>query len=158
MTPDDLLTRFHTQIRLADKDAAPGFVVEHDGPVHRAYPLDAGAPGAMVECPQGLGEDPGHWIARQVEFFTSRGQEVEWKTYGYDEPADLQARLVAAGFVAQDPEVVLLGRCADLVHDVTLPDGRTLRFHGKEPGPTAELIVHDVKFARHVMARGDIGF
>ena len=58
MTPDDLLTRFHTQIRLADKDAAPGFVVEHDGPVHRTYPADAGAPGAMVECPQGLGEDP----------------------------------------------------------------------------------------------------
>ena len=109
MTPDDLLTRFHTQIRLADKDAAPGFVVEHDGPVHRTYPLDAGAPGAMVECPQGLGEDPGHWIARQVEFFRGRGQEVEWKTYGYDEPADLGERLVAAGFVAQDPEVVLLG-------------------------------------------------
>jgi len=30
---------------------------------------------------------------------------------------------VAAGFVAQAPEVVLLGRCTDLVHDVTLPDG-----------------------------------
>ena len=42
--------------------------------------------------------------------------------------------------------------------DVTLPDGRTLRFAGKESGPSAELIVHDVKFARHVMARGDIGF
>ncbi len=42
--------------------------------------------------------------------------------------------------------------------DMTLPDGRTLRFTGKEPGIEAELIVHDPKFARHVISRGDIGF
>ena len=77
----------------------------------------------MVECPEGLGDDPEHWVARQVEFFTARGQVVEWKTYGYDEPADLPERLVRAGFVADDPEVVLLGNCADLVHDVE-PAGR----------------------------------
>lgn len=123
MTPDDLLSRFHTQVRLADRDAAPGFVVEHDGPVHRTYPADAAAPGAMVECPEGLGEDPQHWIGRQVAFFRERGQRLEWKTYGYDEPADLPDRLVRAGFVAEDPEVVLLGQCVDLVHDVDLPGG-----------------------------------
>lgn len=42
--------------------------------------------------------------------------------------------------------------------DMTLPDGRTLRFVGKDSGKSAELIVHDLKFARHVLARGDIGF
>jgi cyclopropane-fatty-acyl-phospholipid synthase len=42
--------------------------------------------------------------------------------------------------------------------DMTLPDGRTLRFTGKEAGPHAELIVHDPKFVRAVMAKGDIGF
>jgi cyclopropane-fatty-acyl-phospholipid synthase len=42
--------------------------------------------------------------------------------------------------------------------DMVLPDGRTLRFAGKEPGPQAEMIVHDPKFARTVAARGDIGF
>lgn len=123
MTPHDLLERFHTQVRLPDRDAAPGFVVDRDGPVHRTYPPDVRAPGAMVECPEGLGDDPDGWIRRQVEFFTSRGQAVEWKTYGYDEPADLPERLVRAGFTAEDPEVVLLGRCADLVHDVELPPG-----------------------------------
>ena len=122
-----LLELFHTQVRLHDRDAAPGFVVDRDGPVHRTYPPDAGEHGAMVECPEGLGNDPDHWVARQVEFFTERHQVVEWKTYGYDEPADLPERLVAAGFVADDPEVVLVGRCADLVHDVTLPDGVRLR-------------------------------
>jgi len=42
--------------------------------------------------------------------------------------------------------------------DMTLPDGRTLRFTGKESGPNAEMIVHDPKFVRTVAARGDIGF
>ena len=107
MTPDELLQRFHTQVRLPDRDAAPGFVVDRDGPVHRTYPPDAEAPGAMVECPEGLGDDPDTWIARQVEFFTARGQSVEWKTYGYDEPADLPERLVEAGFTAEAPEVLL---------------------------------------------------
>lgn len=42
--------------------------------------------------------------------------------------------------------------------DMVLPDGRTLRFTGKELGPIAEMIVHDQTFARTVAARGDIGF
>lgn len=42
--------------------------------------------------------------------------------------------------------------------DMTLPDGRTLRFKGKENGPQAELIVHHPKFVRDVLRKGDIGF
>ena len=42
--------------------------------------------------------------------------------------------------------------------DMSLPDGRTLRFHGKGAGPRAEMIVHDPKFARTVATKGDIGF
>ena len=34
--------------------------------------------------------------------------------------------------------------------DMVLSDGRTLRFDGKEPGPQAEMIVHDDKFMRTV--------
>lgn len=127
MTPDALLQLFHTEVRLADRDAAPGFVVEHDGPVHRTYPRDPAAHGAMIENPEGLGDDPDGWVRRQVAFFAGRGQRVEWKTYGYDEPADLPGRLERSGFVPEDHEVVLLGRCADLVHDVQLPDGVRLR-------------------------------
>ena len=73
MTPDALLEQFHTQVRLRDRDAAPGFVVDRDGPVHRTYPPDAAEHGAMVECPEGLGDDPDHWVARQVEFFSGAG-------------------------------------------------------------------------------------
>ena len=42
--------------------------------------------------------------------------------------------------------------------DMSLPDGRTLRFAGRESGPQAEMIVHDPKFARTVATKGDIGF
>ena len=42
--------------------------------------------------------------------------------------------------------------------DMSLPDGRTLRFTGKEPGPLAELIVNDLKFVRTAAARGEVGF
>jgi GNAT superfamily N-acetyltransferase len=127
MTPEDLLARFHTEVRLADRDAAPGFVVDRDGPVHRTYPPDPAHHGAMVECPEGLAGDPDRWVARQVEFFGRRRQRVEWKTYDYDQPTDLPSRLERAGFVPEDEEVMLLGRCADLVHDVALPEGARLR-------------------------------
>jgi len=42
--------------------------------------------------------------------------------------------------------------------DMVLPDGRTLRFTGQQPGLNAELIVHDLKFIRPVLSKGDIGF
>ena len=41
---------------------------------------------------------------------------------------------VRAGFVPEDHEVVLLGRCADLVHDVDLPDGRRAARHRERRG------------------------
>ena len=42
--------------------------------------------------------------------------------------------------------------------DITLPDGRTLRFNGSTPGPHGEIIVHDPAFTRPVFSKGDIGF
>ena len=41
--------------------------------------------------------------------------------------------------------------------DVTLPDGRQLRFGGAEPGPAAQMIVNDYKFAWRLLRGGDIG-
>ena len=81
----------------------------------------------MVECPEGLGDDPDHWVARQVEFFTARGQRLEWKTYGYDEPADLPERLVRAGFVPEDPEVVLLAAAPTSCTTSSCREGARLR-------------------------------
>jgi GNAT superfamily N-acetyltransferase len=108
-TAEQLLAAFHAQVRLADRDADPAHVVEHDGPVHRSYPPDLAAEGAMVENPEGLGDDPATLVARQRDFFVARGQKVEWKTYSYDEPAGLGPLLEAAGFTREDDEALMLG-------------------------------------------------
>ena len=41
--------------------------------------------------------------------------------------------------------------------DVTLPDGRLIRFGGAEPGPAAVMTVNSYKFAWRLMKGGDIG-
>jgi GNAT superfamily N-acetyltransferase len=46
-------------------------------------------------------------IAEQVAYFTSLGQEVEWKVYGHDRPPDLGARLAAHGFEAGETETLM---------------------------------------------------
>ena len=129
-TPAELFAEFRRQVRLTDHDVDPTLVSERDGLVRRSYPEDPAADGAMIESPEGLGASDGEIarsIAAQVAFFRGRGQRVEWKTYADDEPADLVARLVEAGFVAEDEEVVLLGRAADLTSGATAPAGIRVR-------------------------------
>lgn len=126
MTPQELLALFTTQVRLTDADVTPGHLVEWDGPVRRTYPADPTAPGAMIECARGIrgtDDEIERTIARQRDFFTARGQCVEWKTYATDEPADLPHRLARHGFTIEDPEVVMLGEASALVGQGGLPEG-----------------------------------
>jgi ribosomal protein S18 acetylase RimI-like enzyme len=108
VSPDELLQTFHRRVRLSDADNPPGWIAESDGPARRAYLPDPASP-AFIESPEGLGDDPDGLIRRQRDFFAGRGQKVEWKTYAYDGPADLTDRLSAAGFVAEEPEALVLG-------------------------------------------------
>jgi GNAT superfamily N-acetyltransferase len=61
------------------------------------------------------GADADRAIDDQVAYFTQLGQEVEWKVYGHDRPADLGARLAARGFVAGEPETLMV---FDLARDM----------------------------------------
>lgn len=75
---------------------------------HRGYiclrPRDIGVTGAELD---GL-------VARQRDYFAGRGEAVGWHTCAHDEPADLTARLHAAGFVPQEEQAVLVGLTAEL--------------------------------------------
>ncbi len=91
-----------------------GAEVESVPPLTRVYypaqgfiaaPADTGLRGADLD---GL-------IAREVAAFAARGEAVEWKTYGYDEPDDLPERLRAAGFVAEEAETLLIGESVELL-------------------------------------------
>jgi GNAT superfamily N-acetyltransferase len=67
-------------------------------------------------------------IARQRDFFAARGEPVEWKTRRDDQPAEVTERLLAAGFVAQETETVMLALAADIAAvDQPEPPGVTFR-------------------------------
>ncbi|GAB2610354.1 GNAT family N-acetyltransferase [Kribbella endophytica] len=127
MNSAELLDVFHRRIRLPDADTIPGWKVEHDGLVHRSYAEGPGG-GGFVETPRGLGDDPDAVIARELAFFRERGLAFEWKTYAYDEPADLGERLVRHGFVAEDPETLILGDVETILQrPLTLPSKVVIR-------------------------------
>ena len=133
VTPAELLARFDAECRTLDP--ADGIIVETSptSGVRRRYPRVPHTSYCMIESPHGLGPDPEAAIAEQVEFFRGRGEEVEWKTYSHDEPADLGARLAAAGFVAEPPEALLLGETSSICRELgpaaaLLPEGLTVRW------------------------------
>lgn len=47
-------------------------------------------------------------IEAQINWFTARGQDFEWKAYDYDTPPDLVARLAAHGFVIEESESIMV--------------------------------------------------
>lgn len=62
--------------------------------------------------------------------------EFEWKTRGHDAPGDLADRLVAHGFVAEEPETVMMGEAGAVAASITdgaLPDGVVVRQVGQRP-------------------------
>jgi hypothetical protein len=129
LDPIALRARYDAQLRAWMPDRLPPqAVVERDGPVLRVAGLDergyvtylsvAGLDSAELDA----------LIARQRDFFAARGEGVEWKLHGHDEPADLADRLRAAGFEPEDEETVVVGPAGPLAAaSPELPDGVRLR-------------------------------
>jgi GNAT superfamily N-acetyltransferase len=121
-----LLAAFDAQARAEPVEPPPGIRYERDGPVLRVVGADRGFISAPPDT--GLrGTELDELIARQRDYFTERGEAVEWKTYAHDQPPDLVVRLRAAGFVAEDLETVLVGRTEQMATPPVLPDGVVLR-------------------------------
>jgi ribosomal protein S18 acetylase RimI-like enzyme len=62
-------------------------------------------------------------IAAQIERFAGLGRHWEWKHYSYDRPADLPARLRAAGLLAEPTEALLIAESGALALDTAPPEG-----------------------------------
>ncbi|MGC1213315.1 MAG: GNAT family N-acetyltransferase [Micromonospora sp.] len=120
---------YDTQIRPEIPEPLPaGVTVERDGPLVRILGLDQRGFITYRTLDGLAGAELDALIARQVEFFRQRGEGVEWKLNGHDQPADLADRLRAAGFVPEDQETVVVGPVAALAGAVpVLPDGVRLR-------------------------------
>ena len=138
---------FDAQIRRRTEADEPGAVVEADAGVLRWV-----APGTQSSCvtwSELTRDSADAVIAAQVRYFAARGTPVEWKLYDYDQPADLAQRLLAAGFVADDEELMLVAETAAIACDVKLPDGVRLDLVTDDAGVEAMMAVHDLAFAGH---------
>lgn len=85
-------------------------------------------------------------IRAEIGRFSSVPETWEWKYYSYDRPADLPARLLAAGFVPDEEEALMVAEIADLALDTPPPDGVELVPVRDEDGAAAVVRVHDEVF------------
>lgn len=129
VTDDDLLAVFDAQIR---RGAAPepGRTVVERTELDVIYQTNTSPEGwNAVVWSRLTPETADAAIAEAVAHFTAAGaSEFEWKGYSYDTPADLPDRLTAAGFVADEPETLMVAEVADLAAmPGDLPEGVVLR-------------------------------
>jgi hypothetical protein len=57
-------------------------------------------------------------IKEQIDYFSARKMDFEWKVYGLDEPANLRELLLAQGFAPGDVEVLMIRSLEDVASDV----------------------------------------
>jgi GNAT superfamily N-acetyltransferase len=121
-----LLAAYDAQMRMPSSTVPSGMRYEYDGPILRIV----GAHVGRIRAPRDvgvIGAELDRMIARQRDYFGARGQGVEWKLRAHDLPADLPERLVAAGFVPEEPSTVLLGFAEEVAAEPILPGGVVLR-------------------------------
>ncbi len=138
---------FDAQIRRNTRAGEPGAVVEADGGVLRW--LAPGTQTSRITWSELTSDSADAVIAAQVRYSAARGTPVERKLYDYDQPADLAQRLLAAGFAADDEELMLVAETAAVGSDVKLPDGVRLDLVTSPAGVEAMMAVHGLAFAGH---------
>jgi GNAT superfamily N-acetyltransferase len=138
---------FDAQIRRRGEPAEPGAVIERDEGVLRW--VAPGTQTSRIDWSALTAQNADTVIAAQREYFTNRGTPVEWKYYDYDQPADLPARLVAAGFQPEDEETMLVAETAAIDSAIVLPPGVRLVPVTDEAGLAALMAVHDLAFTEH---------
>ncbi|MFF5933939.1 GNAT family N-acetyltransferase [Streptomyces sp. NPDC012508] len=135
---------FDRQLRLGARPDGPGSRVERDGQVVRQTGPAHAWNGILWS---GLREqDADEAVAGQIRHFTALGLPFEWKVYGHDGPADLAARLLAAGFTPEDQETLMVAEAASLPTAVDLPEGVELVPVTDAAGVKRVTEVHDRAF------------
>jgi GNAT superfamily N-acetyltransferase len=124
MKKDELLAVYDRQLRFESSDPlSERQTVTPDAPlVVRHVPLDPNARWGWVIWSRLTEANADQLIAEQVDFFVERGQNFEWKRFGYDGPADLDERLLRHGFNREEHESVMV---LDLEEAEALRDERS---------------------------------
>ncbi|MFC4011235.1 GNAT family N-acetyltransferase [Nonomuraea purpurea] len=112
MDRDKTLALFDRQLRREARPDGPGVRIERAGGVVRQVGPEHAWNGILWS---GLDErDADAAIAEQVRYFGSLGLSFEWKLFAHDRPADLDRRLLAAGFTAEPAEALMVAEVAAL--------------------------------------------
>ncbi|WP_432827654.1 GNAT family N-acetyltransferase [Dactylosporangium sp. CA-092794] len=114
-----MIERYDREVRRRPQEG-PGAVVEREPGIVRVVNAADGWSGVTWCGLDGL--DAGAVIAAQVRRFAEAGVPWEWKHYSHDRPADLPARLLAAGFEPGPPEALLVAETGAVPQGVELPD------------------------------------
>ncbi len=144
MDRDALLAAFDEQIRRRPQPEGPDDRIERDDCVVRAVSHPDGWSGVTWSALEGRDADA--VIAVQIARFADHPGPWEWKYYSYDHPADLPQRLLAAGFVPEPAEAVLVAEIAGLALDTPPPVGVELRPVIDAAGVAALVSLHDEVF------------
>ncbi len=86
----------------------PGLRREVTRTVVRLIPLDPALDQGTVVFSKLNAQNADAVISEEILYFVGQNLPFEWKAYGHDAPPDLQDRLVYAGFVAEEPESVMV--------------------------------------------------
>lgn len=125
MNHEAVLAAFNRQVRQSTRPDGTGAIFEPDAAVIRrlAQPGHDGSGIFWSDLDAGTADAV---IAAQVQLFSGRGEKFEWKLYSYDQPADLAGRLLAAGFVPEEPESLMIADVAEVteaLRSAELPAG-----------------------------------
>ena len=148
MNRSEVLAAFNQQVRRSTSPDGTGAVFEAGQRIVRRI-AQPGLGGSGVLWSDLNASDADEVIAAQVAFFGARGQEFEWKLYSYDGPRDLPDRLTAAGFVAEEPESLMIAaidEISDALSSAELPAGVRLVRATDEGGVDLLMRVRDLVF------------
>jgi ribosomal protein S18 acetylase RimI-like enzyme len=143
--PDRALAAFDAEVRRSVRPDGSGARIEADPLVARW--VGAEGRGWSGIAWSALGDaDADAVIAAQVAYFAARGEKFEWKLYDYDRPADLGARLLAAGFGAEGEESLMVTEVSSAPTRVDVPPGVRLLPVTDEAGVGLLTDVHERVF------------
>jgi GNAT superfamily N-acetyltransferase len=145
INPAEVLDLFDLQMRQGIQPDGPEARVEHVGAVVRHIDPFGGWNGVVWSD---LDRDTADTaIAEQLRHFSDLGCELEWKLYAHDRPEDLAERLLAAGFVPEPEEALMVVAISDLPTGAALPEGVRLLPVTDPDGVDLMIEVHERAFA-----------
>ncbi|MFI9803556.1 GNAT family N-acetyltransferase [Streptomyces sp. NPDC052301] len=139
-----VLARYDREMREHAAPDGPGARIERAGAVVRQVADAQGWNGVLWSDLDPARADGA--IAEQIARFSSLGRDFEWKLYGHDRPADLGARLTAAGFRAEPEETLMIGEAGRLALDAGPPAGIRLVQATDPAGVDLVVEVHEQAF------------